>query len=141
MYVAYNETDQMKCHAFQKIAVQCNDQFIWETRVFQYFKILEIPETPILPEREWQYNFNRSIEENSFCRRQWSRIRCLWKTNWGIDRIGYRLIFGVSTLSAISWRPVLVVEEARIPRENHRPWASNWQALSLAAASRVDHFL
>jgi transposase len=26
-------------------------------------------------------------------------------------------------LSAISWRPVLVVEEAG---ENHRPWASNW---------------
>ena len=25
--------------------------------------------------------------------------------------------------SAISWRPVLVVEEAG---ENHRPWASNW---------------
>ena len=29
-------------------------------------------------------------------------------------------------LSAISWRPVLVVEEAGIPGENHRPWASNW---------------
>jgi hypothetical protein len=29
-------------------------------------------------------------------------------------------------ISAISWRPVLVVEEAGIPRENHRPWASNW---------------
>jgi hypothetical protein len=31
-----------------------------------------------------------------------------------------------SNISAISWRPVLVVEEAGIPRENHRPWASNW---------------
>ena len=28
-----------------------------------------------------------------------------------------------SNISAISWRPVLVVEEAR---EKHRPWASNW---------------
>jgi len=41
------------------------------------------------------------------------------------------LIFGVlMPLSAIfqliSWRPVLVVEEARVPGENHRPWASNW---------------
>ena len=27
-----------------------------------------------------------------------------------------------SNISAISWRPVLVVEEAG---ENHRPWASN----------------
>jgi hypothetical protein len=31
-----------------------------------------------------------------------------------------------SNISAISWRPVLVVEEAGIPGENHRPWASNW---------------
>jgi hypothetical protein len=38
-------------------------------------------------------------------------------------------------------RPVLVVEEAGVPRENHRPWASNWQTLSLAAASRVHPFL
>ena len=29
-------------------------------------------------------------------------------------------------LSAISWRPVLVVEEAGVPGDNHRPWASNW---------------
>jgi hypothetical protein len=42
-----------------------------------------------------------------------------------------------SNISAISWRPVLVVEEAG---ENHRPWASNWQTLSLAAASRVHPF-
>ena len=31
-----------------------------------------------------------------------------------------------NNISAISWRPVLVVEEAGVPRENHRPWASNW---------------
>jgi hypothetical protein len=31
-----------------------------------------------------------------------------------------------SNISAISWRPVLVVEEARVTRENHRLWASNW---------------
>jgi hypothetical protein len=29
-----------------------------------------------------------------------------------------------SNISAISWRPVLVVEEAGVPGENHRPWAS-----------------
>ena len=39
-----------------------------------------------------------------------------------------------SNFSAISWRPVLVVE---VPGENHRPWANNWWTLSLAAASRV----
>jgi hypothetical protein len=33
-----------------------------------------------------------------------------------------------SNISAISWRPVLVVEEAGVPEEKHRPWAwaSNW---------------
>ena len=31
-----------------------------------------------------------------------------------------------SNISAISWRPALVVEEAGVPRESHRPWASNW---------------
>jgi hypothetical protein len=30
-----------------------------------------------------------------------------------------------SNISAISWRPVLVVEEAGVPGENHRPWANN----------------
>ena len=45
-----------------------------------------------------------------------------------------------SNISAISWQPVLVVEEAGVPGENHRPWASNWQTLSLAAASRVQTF-
>jgi hypothetical protein len=31
-----------------------------------------------------------------------------------------------NNISAISWRPLLVVEEAGVPGENHRPWASNW---------------
>jgi hypothetical protein len=35
---------------------------------------------------------------------------------------------------------VLVVEEAGVPGENHRPWASNWYTLSLATASRVHPF-
>ena len=30
-----------------------------------------------------------------------------------------------SNISTISWRPVLVVEEAGLPGENHIPWASN----------------
>ena len=45
-----------------------------------------------------------------------------------------------SNISAISWRPVLVVEEAGVPGKNHRPWASNWSTLSLAVASRVPPF-
>jgi hypothetical protein len=31
-----------------------------------------------------------------------------------------------SNISAISWRPVLVVEEDGVPGENHRSWASYW---------------
>jgi hypothetical protein len=31
-----------------------------------------------------------------------------------------------NNISAISWRPVLVVEEAGVLGKNHRPWASNW---------------
>jgi hypothetical protein len=45
-----------------------------------------------------------------------------------------------SNISTISWRPALVVEEAGVPGENHRPWASNRSTLSLAAASRVHPF-
>ena len=31
-----------------------------------------------------------------------------------------------NNISAISWRTILVVEEAGVPADNHRPWASNW---------------
>jgi hypothetical protein len=37
-----------------------------------------------------------------------------------------------NNISAITWRSVLAVEEAGVPGENHRPWASNWYTLSLA---------
>ena len=32
----------------------------------------------------------------------------------------------INNISAISWRPVLLVEEAGVPGENHRPWTKNW---------------
>jgi len=37
------------------------------------------------------------------------------------------LVFNATfrNISAISWRPVLVMEETGVPGENHRPWASN----------------
>jgi hypothetical protein len=46
-----------------------------------------------------------------------------------------------SNISAISWQPVLMVEEAAVPGENHRPWANNWKALLLAAVCRVHPFV
>jgi hypothetical protein len=49
-----------------------------------------------------------------------------------IDLIDF-LVFNAtfSNISAISWQPVLVVEEAGLPGENHRPRASNWLTLSV----------
>jgi hypothetical protein len=44
-----------------------------------------------------------------------------------------------SNISAMVWRLVLVVEEAGIHAENHRPWASNWKTLSFAL--RVEYTL
>ena len=41
------------------------------------------------------------------------------------DKLYHIMLYRVP-LSAISWRPVLEVEEAGVPGENHRPWASNW---------------
>ena len=46
-----------------------------------------------------------------------------------VDSDSYKFEFEfwcLTPLSAISWRPVLVVEEAGLPGENHRPWESNW---------------
>ena len=34
-----------------------------------------------------------------------------------------------NNISATSWRPVLVVGEAGVPGENHRPWVINWYNL------------
>ena len=64
----------------------------------------------------------------------------IMKLNENID-LFFFLNATFNNISAISWRPVLVVEKVGVPGENHRPWASNWQALSLAAANRVHSFL
>jgi hypothetical protein len=51
---------------------------------------------------------------------QFSHV-ALWFIDWSI-------VFGATfnNISAIAWRPVLVVEEAGVSGENHRPWESNW---------------
>ena len=36
----------------------------------------------------------------------------------------------VNNISVISWRSVILVEETRVPGENHWPVASHWQTLS-----------
>ena len=42
-----------------------------------------------------------------------------------------------SNISAISWRTVLVVEEAGLPGENRRPWASNCNLQSRARTHAI----
>ena len=46
------------------------------------------------------------------------------RIDWLTDFLVFHATF--NTTSAISWRPVLVVEEAGVLGKNHRPWASNW---------------
>ena len=41
----------------------------------------------------------------------------------------------VNNISAILWRSVLLVDEAEVPGENHRPAASHWQTLLHDAVS------
>jgi hypothetical protein len=42
-------------------------------------------------------------------------------------------------ISVISWRSVLLVEETRVPGENHWPVASHWQTLSHNVVSSTPH--
>jgi len=51
----------------------------------------------------------------------------LWKGSW-FGKIDWFIVFNAtfSNISAISWRSVLLVEEAGVPGENNRPWVSNW---------------
>jgi hypothetical protein len=52
---------------------------------------------------------------------------------FSLDCTGFRvMVFNTifSNISVILWWSVLLVEETRVPRENHRPVASHWQILS-----------
>ena len=46
--------------------------------------------------------------------------------------VGWFMVFNATfnNITAISWQSVLLVEEAGVPGENHRPAASHWQTLS-----------
>jgi hypothetical protein len=71
-------------------------------------------------------NNNKKLQVNAAQDRR-KTLKSQFKT---FKSINIDLIFDVfnatfSNISAISWRPVLVVEEAGVPGENHRPWASN----------------
>ena len=52
----------------------------------------------------------------------------VWGLKYDLILIFFFLCFNATFINipAISWRLILVVEEARVPEENHRSWASNW---------------
>ena len=57
------------------------------------------------------------------------------KDRWfSFDKSRFWNMFGfnatLNNISVILWRSVLLVEETRVPIENHRPVASHWQTLS-----------
>jgi hypothetical protein len=51
-------------------------------------------------------------------------VKDIW--NWFFEFWCSTPLSAIFQLPGISWRPVLVVEEAGVPEEIHRPWASNW---------------
>jgi len=44
-----------------------------------------------------------------------------------------------NNISVILWRSVLLVQETRVPGENHQPVASHWQTLSHNVVSSTPH--
>ena len=100
----------------------------------------------LLTESVFSHSENLLIQEkyvisefNIRCMFIFGSLECFLIWTW-IDRFFDFWNVTFINISAISWRPVLVVEEARVPGENQRPCASNWQAFSLASASRVHLF-
>jgi hypothetical protein len=69
---------------------------------------------------------HHSLKKNLNYRKKWSIQLVITQLNFEFE---FELEFWCltfSNISAISWRPVLVVEEAGVPGENHQPWESNW---------------
>ena len=54
-----------------------------------------------------------------------------YESKWTIETLGWVIVFNAAfrNMSVISWRSVLLLDESGIPRENHRPDASEWQNL------------
>ena len=72
------------------------------------------------------------LQEQTFV----SVLHCMLWIKWIATTVNDWLIIWVfnatfSNISSIhvSWRPVLMVEEAGVPGKNHRSWASNWYLL------------
>ena len=74
--------------------------------------------TKFFYKKEWKTYPNKYVDSRVIP--ELSLSKCDW--------LIWFIVFNATlrNISAISWWPVLVVEEAGVPGENHRPWASNW---------------
>jgi hypothetical protein len=75
----------------------------------------------LIKEQEWLLifiiiSYQKNIEIKYYYIILYNKLTC--------SREGLGATF--NNISAISWRPVLVVKEAGGPGENHRTWTSNW---------------
>ena len=79
----------------------------------------------------WTFGLDVLKMASSVCWWSWCSFRAIsFLSNW-LSELGLGCLTQLSTIiSAISRRLVLLVEETRVPWENHRPVTSNWQTLS-----------
>ena len=71
-----------------------------------------------------------------------SLVLCSYLNNQSQERkktLVWLMVFNATfnNMSVISWWSALLVEETRVPRENHWPAASHWQTLSHNVVSRT----
>jgi hypothetical protein len=71
------------------------------------------------------YNWNCT---HSFFSQQIFIVNLIMQSDNGLGFMVFNATF--NNISVISWWPVLLVEEIRVPGENHWPAASHWQTLS-----------
>ena len=84
-----------------------------------------------------KHNLNCSLTSNAFSKVLCYKQYIFWQilvtllvssnTSYWMNEFEFYVFNATfSNISAISWQPVLVVEEAGVPGENHQPWTSNW---------------
>ena len=108
-------------------------QSMWASKIYSWGETVFV-DCRYTTKFYWKWmNISRKI-----CIYPWSEIFIWQVVHWFLSflncyfilRFEMFLVFNAtfSNISAtcISMRPVLVVEEAGVPRENHRRWASNW---------------
>jgi hypothetical protein len=79
----------------------------------------------VLLDKHWKWT-NMKVWQSDWKQLLWYAMFPLTSDRAQLDFDFWCFNATFNNISAISWRPVLMVEEAGIPGENHRPWASNW---------------